>query len=1174
MKFLVGSLLLVTLCSAQPGGAAATNRASILFCSPTGAGTGYVDLGYLKELHAKGFEVDYTEHFDEFTSERFRKYNALVIFAGPVQYPWVLTKLTSAGFVELLDGFLGAGGGVFVMTPSAHTEEEPLPPELFQRWGVQIPVEHIKENDPGNVSMMSHMDYPLAFTDHVLESPVSKGVKQIWYPYIHTYNSQSTAPLWLDASWQPVVRASKTSATEPVDLTKSGLVLPRHPFHRPEKSIPEPPIFAVRSYAKGRIAFMSQWPQYSIGSGTKWLFHHEVLTHGLKGKPSDFGLLLENTYRWLAEPSLQSGAVGGAVTDTARLVPPNYRAGAMKDYEEIPWKDEARLAEFGRLPKDARIMRGIIGVKTRYGSGANRVEEYAAAAKTLGLDFLVVTDEFEKLTPEKLESLKSDCRKSSDDKLAVFPGYCIDNNIGNHLFVFGTNVAFPPAACLTGPDNKQLFQQTFSTTEPSPVLNWILSASHTFGMQFGVYGFTEAKAKGAVNVPDLRVCAMAAVRYYKDGKLVEDVTDDFLTAAQSTFPPGPMTFNEVRSVAELEREVKSNHSLTCARVGSLRTLFDEALRWTHQYDGINLSLSDGPEILAWPGCHRVINYGGQEFVTGRMLMPSRVALRSAVGLKEARIYNGRELYRRFVLNGAKEFDQLLLLEGAIQKSLVLVAEDMNAGKAVSYARRCWKDGAEAVVFCSDHVNDCKSPGDGPLLLAHGPFMMTVTYTPQVPDAGETWDGGPAATKPLIHFVNSSPILQSDQGREDGSRFNQTGLMEFSDELATAITSARTHVFDERVHFLNPWHAYGPIMPSKLFDYAVRFRSWVTPTIGPRPAGWAGPAMRAGIKPTLFLGEIKFKRDLTVQGLDLFQGVKSFGVEQCFLVIGRSKQLETVELTALTKLEEFRVDRGDWFGVWSPQFCNSHLFINRGNPLVLRLANPKGPGSWIFIAADAKGRAFKAGESFSWELFGVNYPLESSPKSSAEMVEMIRYLDRLDGLQLRRGKRVASRGILDIAGKDYVAELVMPKPKDKPQMTVAARVQGLNPRWSAGLWMRKGYEKGDYGNGENRYTPMGIDAFGNGYVPVNVSWADQTWLVAGHPVIADAAGRDLFIQTTHIGENPQRWHVSVNNPTDKPITSRLRQAMPLPGLAFGKRTVRLAPGEYRVLYQGERSLPDL
>lgn len=282
----------------------APDKPSVLFCSPSGVGHGYVDLTYLKELREAGIEVDYTERSDDFTWERFQKFNALVIYAGPENPHTHATKLTSEKFVELLEQFLKAGGGVLAMVPEAHTDKAMMPAALLQRWGAQIPLERIREKDPGHVAMMSHMNTPLAFTSEVAESPMSKGVRQIWYPYSDAYNAQATLPLWLDDHWQVVVRASPTSVTEPVDMSKSGLVPLAKPFVRPGPTVSSPPIFAVRPYQAGRIAFLSQWPQYSVGSGTKWLFHREVLNRGLEGKQLQRGRIRRRTRTRVKEQPL------------------------------------------------------------------------------------------------------------------------------------------------------------------------------------------------------------------------------------------------------------------------------------------------------------------------------------------------------------------------------------------------------------------------------------------------------------------------------------------------------------------------------------------------------------------------------------------------------------------------------------------------------------------------------------------------------------------------------------------------------------------------------------------------------------------------------------------------------------------------------------------------------
>jgi hypothetical protein len=155
-------------------------------------------------------------------------------------------------------------------------------------------------------------------------------------------------------------------------------------------------------------------------------------------------------------------------------------------------------------------------------------------------------------------------------------------------------------------------------------------------------------------------------------------------------------------------------------------------------------------------------------------------------------------------------------------------------------------------------------------------------------------------------------------------------------------------------------------------------------------------------------------------------------------------------------------------------------------------------------------------------------------------------------------------VLEVKPFRGALELTLPKPAEKMSLTVPLLVPGLNPRWSAGLYQIEGYSKGFYGPGENRYRPLGVDWDGNAYIPLYPDMAPNTHIVAGQPIVAGAAGADLFIQVTKICDKPERWHVSVNNPTDKPVTVTLHQTMDLPGLTFADRQVTLEAGEYRVL----------
>ncbi|MHB9134043.1 MAG: CehA/McbA family metallohydrolase domain-containing protein [Armatimonadota bacterium] len=1143
----------------------AAGKPAILICSPSGPAYGNADLTYLGELMQQGFEVDYTNNLQEVTWARIKQYNLLIIYLTPDAYDVCYRNQPSSpekvqAFVSLIDQYLEAGGGVFLFAPENNMGKQAVA-ELTERWGAKFPVEHIVETDKAKQAILTHSSQqtPVAYTDNIFTSPVSEGVHGIWYPSQPAYNGGMTGPILVDGTWQVVVRASKTSKTEPVDLSKSATAV-KNPFMRAQ-SESAPSLFAIRSVKTGRVALISQWQQFSLGAGTKWIYNREVLDRGVKDKPSDFGRLLLNTYRWLAEPSLQHGGVGGYVTPADKLTPPNSRDEVKKQYAERTWPYDPKKLTEAQPPKHLKLYRGIIGIKSTYSNGKGTVEDYAKAAREAGLDFLVFMDDFDKMTSATFDQLKADCKQYSSDKLLLMAGFNITSNIGNHLFFYGPDPAWPPYLVLTGPGKSLFYQQEVNdkggfTGMLTPFLDWILQAYHVERGQVGYYNFTDSP--NGMRLHDCRLYAAAAVQYYKNGRLVEDITDEYLTTAQCTIPPAPVAVNEITSPAELLREVKRGCALTYGQAESLdrtapRGLFMNALRWTHQYDGLNVFFSQGPLIQSWPNCHRVWGYGGEDFARGNAVMPSPISITSEKGLREIRIYNGEKLFRRFILNGEKEFNQVLVLDGSVQKNLVLIAEDLLGGKAVSFARRCWTDGILSPSFCSDHVNDGSF-----MFLAHGPYDLPFNILPALPlsIAGDTWDGGPPATMPLTNYQSTSPVLISDKGKEEGYRLDPIPILEFSDQGAVAVTTLRKEAFDDRLaSVVNPWHTYGPISgPSKLFDGLTRYRQFVTPTVGVPDIGWAAQGVRVGISPSLLTNVVRFKQDMTITTL-LMGSVRRN--ENAILVVGLADGVKTVDLGA-PGYPEFTVKHGEWFGYYGKGLSNAQLFFNRGETIKVQV------GGAMYYWAEMKGKAVKTGETYTFELAGFGFPVDLPVTGPADFQRYVDYLKQPEGLKMTRGTRQESAGIIDLKPADDAVEFTIPKPAQKLSLTLPVRVLGLNTRWSAGLFQKQGYTKGFYGPGENRYRALGLDFYGNGYIPVFVDYAETTSMVAGHPIVAGLEGKELFIQVTNVSGPPDRWHVSVNNPTDRVITATLKKAMDLPGLDFPEKKITLKPGEYVVL----------
>jgi len=1162
VRFFVLLVLSLLVCA----DADATQQPAVLVVSPQGTTGVWLDLGYLNELQQAGFEIDYTDSMADVTWSRLQQYNVLVLYTCPPDedvdgWPFHGSQpIYKADFIALIERFLAQSGGVLLMAVETQVGGT-LTRDLITSWGADLPLETI--SDPTNTAPMSRMPtVPLAYTNQIAASPVSTGVQGIWYPVQLHYNATHTMPLSVDSNWQVVVSAMPSARTVPVDLSKSAYPGPPNPLIRPQ-GVTAPPLFAIRQYGAGRLALLSQWPTYSIGSGTKWLYNREVLSQGLNGKSSGFGRLLQNSFGWLAQPSLQSKTVGGYVTHATHLLPPNLQPQAQRGYQEPVWKGEDPTLR--QPPQGMTLFKGVIGAQTSLSGGQGTVADYAKAARAAGLNFLVFLEDFTSLDAARLAQLKSDCTQNSDAQLTLYAGYRMDNNIGNHMFLFGPGAALPPSRLLTGASHKTFMLQgetapgVFGVT-PAAAGEFLVSLMGN--TQLGYYDFTHSGM--GMRLEDTRLYSMIGLRTYRNGQLVDDATTDYLTTAQATISAAPAAVNLVTSPSALSAAVTADQGLTYAMARSANLLWTDALGYTSQYSCPNVFTSDGPLILRWPACMRVSTLGAEPFVTGRSLMEAPIYVTAAKGLSEVQIYDGQNLYRRYKLAGDTVFSTLLHLDGSVQRNLVLIAQDVAGGRAVSSARRAWKDGSLAPVFCSDRINDC-----GHMYLARGPYPMSVLRAPEIADPGSTWDGGPRGLLAPITFEGSNPKLTADGGQLNGDQYNQTPMLEFADEGAVAVRSIRNELVDERVRATTPWNTFGPRAPSRLMDFRLSYAEFDRPSVGVPPVGWAAPPVQSGCNAALFRGSISFKQALTVNSLQLLRDWHWIPSMPLRLAVGNgSTVLKDVDLGSLSGTLSFTLATGDWFGFYSKQAANSQLFINRGGPLQLQVSPPPGV-KWLSLSAALSNLQVAAAQTYEYELLSVGCPIDAAAHSAQALVDQRSYLTKPAGVRVARGRRLNTPGVFEVQPSNYAAHLAVPRPSVRRNLTLPVMVDGLNRRWSAGLWQLDGFVKGDYGTGANRYRAVGLDLDGRAYVPVYPDLVPLTEIEVGHPVVADAQGQNLFIQVTALSggtiTNPQyQWAVAVNNPTDSAITTVLKQNMALPDFHFGRQPVTLAPGEQRLL----------
>jgi hypothetical protein len=391
---------------------------------------------------------------------------------------------------------------------------------------------------------------------------------------------------------------------------------------------------------------------------------------------------------------------------------------------------------------------------------------------------------------------------------------------------------------------------------------------------------------------------------------------------------------------------------------------------------------------------------------------------------------------------------------------------------------------------------------------------------------------------------------------DFARSSQQGLLNFSDEGAVGVTTDSQKPYSARLkQVLNPWNTWGPIdgrAPAWPIHSTVGYQAYARRSLGPTESEWPAMGQRAGTSVSVLRHELRFDRPMTVDEIRLASFAPNANVRLAFE--RRPGFVESVTMQP----HNLDLDEGSWFGLFSEDGGNAQLVWNRGPALRLVVADR------LYIEAALNSRFFRVGDVYRSELATLSFPLDVPIDRANAFTPYVDYLQNPDGLNVLRGQRISKPGLLEVAAEAGIVELRLPRASSVPELTLPLRISGLNPNWSAVLLQREGYVLRFYGSGMNRIRGLGVERSGFAYVPLYVGHADQTWLVAGHPVTADDTGLGLLIQATALGGDPLRWHVSVNNPTSQPVTTRLHNAMGFPGINVPDAPIRVGPGAYLVV----------
>jgi len=1089
-------------------------------------------------LKEQGFEME-AGSVSSLSADTLRRYHAVVMLSVPfAETDFTISEPVRKGF-DLLRDYVRDGGGLWINQWHGQIMRDlPCLDYVSKPFGLRWPMQHL--SDPGTSRPGGFRTRPYAFTDQVAKSPVSKGVRQIWYPVHNNYQSEiSTLALELSGDWTAVVKTGKGSQASPVDMKKFGL---DHLALHEERKGPLP-IFAIRSYGKGRLAACGIEPVYHLYAGNALPLGRILMSNGLEGKPSDMERLIVNTLGWLAEAGQAAGFGSEVKTPDSWLRSPFY----MPKVEPL----HADLT-FGDYPKQ---FKGVIGARTTYSVGKATTKQWVDAARKAGLDFIIFTDDYEKISDEDFEKLRRECKELSDESFAAVPGVILRDMYGDYFLACGYDLSLPNEEerntrmrRLGRPNNKPGEQMGMQ------LLRWAYTRQ---GFHVGLGSCLHKQS--AIPYYDYRDYWMMAVVTQLHGKIVDEVLQPYfhlINRGETLTPVGLALMDEPGELkgiksGELFWTAIGNDVPRGVPAGDIclpGRYFSSWQSWAAE--GLRY-MSSGPEILTWEyrGA-RDYSCSGDNFMTSWYRWPVRLAVASDVGLAEVRVMDGHEMMRRFLPRGKKRFEAVLPLVHNQQHNLVLYVKDVAGRWAVSAELWDHNHGMEEFM-CGDRNNqlfyghsrrkdgtkfqNSRNMGITP---TKGVWASSGNIDPAAmfqsdPILGGAVPGFDSAVGGQPYFT-IVPSLRFKGGNVYAGRLHlKTDRLTTSVDFCSGMGVIDGKIPDECAA-TNVWDLMVPIQESPWLD------GWlVRRYLNTRPDSYSVAVWTA---------EASFTAR---QDMELLKGqrpelghFKASGATHIQVLVGGKVVLDRAITDPKGANWRGELKPGDYIALYGSKLGGIALYPRDEN----LWCSVSGRNCFLYFRHE--GSLVRKGTTFHTSLIAVGAPFTLG-KESADFARKFADTFGLDGtaayqVKVVSGKLVSQDYFLRLNGAGVGSRVRIGK-ADLPAY-LPIQVEGLNPRWSVGL----------YEIGRDRYRPVGMlrDA---ALAQVDPAEGDLDVYV-GHPFVCDDG--EVFLTYMEMGQKEAQ--LEVHNPTDRAIHVSVKAA---PDFSRGRAnsfTLDLAPGSSRIV----------
>jgi hypothetical protein len=626
-----------------------------------------------KPLHAEGIELNTCQPSELPSLLPTGKYNVVVLNGG----------LGDGRVVGALKAFMAEGGGVLVLSSHMYsTETEWLARQAFlKEFGATMPVVNLLEQDGSKVIHVP-MCEGMFYTEDI-RPPFNDGVKGVMMLNASPGSYSGMVPpvnLAITDPWKPILKAPETVLAVPFDKVTVGYAKP----YLPKESEKAPVLLAVRDVPKGRLAALGVSPEWLLCSPANCPPVAAMLSDGGGGKPSNWIRLLANTFRYLAEPTLEAGK-GGELTPQAVLNPDTrWKATPLMD-----WSKEPPIADQAQLPC-------LVGARSRYSGGKGSVENWVTAAKANGLKMLVFLEPLDSISREDFGKLKAECARFTNDDFLVVVGLRFQDAYGrNNIFQYRLDTQYPAPALLTE-DGKFINNLDIKKTNGhQPIETFALEQNLYYG-QVGYF----RHAQNPLPPFEYKTYQAFVISSTENGRKVDDNFDDFAMMNANRFLLTPSAISILDDPAQIAQALRDDYLVICTGgIARQKQLLSESINYLEQFQYI----TRGPRILCWLGKNHVMNPAGQWFRPDQWRYQTRLHVVSDVGLKEIRLMSMGRPIRRFLMGGAKEFDRTFEWENSQERDLYPVVEDTDGHQAIGMCirnmNRLWNE-----FICGDRCN--------------------------------------------------------------------------------------------------------------------------------------------------------------------------------------------------------------------------------------------------------------------------------------------------------------------------------------------------------------------------------------------------------------------------------------------------------------------------------------